>query len=133
MADLGFIWANSDHALFYYEKTNVTANQVWIQCFLAWHVDDSMGVCNSRPFLENVKKRIAERFGIKDLGAVAKYLGIQFERDRILCKIWLHQSEYIAFFLQEYDLTNCNPILLPADPKAPLGDLNGDYPEISNI
>ena len=133
MVDLGFIQANSDHALFYYKETNVTANQVWIRCFLAWHVNDGMGVCNSHPFLENVKKRITEHFGIKDLGAVAKYLGIQFKRDHISHKIWLHQSEYITFLLQEYDLTNCNPVLLPADPKAPLGDPNSNYPEISNI
>lgn len=81
MTDLGFIQANSDHALFYYEETNIMANKVHTHCFLAWHINNGMGVCNSRPFLKNIKKWIMEHFGIKDLGVVAKYLGIQFKHD----------------------------------------------------
>ena len=89
MSDLGFIHAESDHALFYYDGednvtmgiTNPMANtsSTRVRCLIRWHIDDGMGVSNSCPFLEKVKWRIAERFGIKDLGPVTKYLGVQFK------------------------------------------------------
>jgi hypothetical protein len=133
MGDLGFIRTNSDHALFYYDKAESAINTVHTRCLIGWHVDDGMAVSNNRPFLEQVKRRITERFGIKDLGPVTKYLGIQFERDRTSRKIWMHQSEYIAFLLQEYGLSTCSPVRLPADPKTPLGDPMAQYPNIPDL
>lgn len=134
MAELGFTRTESDHALFYYEGgADLAIGITRIRCFIGWHVDDGMGVSNSRPFLEKVKLKIAERFGIKDLGPVTKYLGVQFERDRKTRQLWMHQNEYIVFLLQEYGLSNCNLVLLPADPKAPLGNPTADYPVITNL
>lgn len=104
MSDLGFVRTESDHALFYYDgeddiiagitKPTVNALPTRVRCLIGWHVDDGMGVSNSRPFLEEVKRKIAERFGIKDLGPVTKYLGVQFEWDRKTCQLWMHQGEY---------------------------------------
>ena len=74
-----------------------------------------------------------ERFGIKDLGPVLKYLGVQFERDRKARHLWMHQGEYISFLLQEYGLTDCNPVCLPVDPKIPSGDPSITYPEVANL
>ena len=45
----------------------------------------------------------------------------------------MHQSEYITFLLQEYGLSDCKPVRLPADPKAPLGDLSVTYPDVPNL
>ena len=92
-----------------------------------------MAASNSRPFLTTVKKKITERFRIKDLGPVTKYLGVQFEQDREKCKIWMHQTKYIAFILQEYGLMMCSPVRLPADPKAPLGSPSEQFPDIPNL
>ena len=143
MSDLGFVRTESDHALFYYDgkddlTTGVTnlmlsASPTKVKCLIGWHVDDGMGVFNSRSFLERVKRRIAEKFGIKDLGPVSKYLGVQFERDRKTRQLWMHQGEYISFLLQEYRLSDCNPVCLPADPKAPFGDPAASYPEVANL
>jgi hypothetical protein len=48
-------------------------------CIIGWHVDDSLGTSNSPCFLAYVKGKINARFGIKDLGPVDRFLGIQFE------------------------------------------------------
>ena len=143
MSDLGFVCAESDHALFYFDGEDdvtagitvptVNATPTRVQCLIGWHVDDGMGVSSSRPFLEKVKKKIAERFGIKDLGLVSKYLGVQFERDRKARRLWMHQGEYISFLLEEYGLSNCNPVYLPADPKTPFRDPTISYPEVVNL
>ena len=109
MSDLGFIHANLDHALFYYDSeddiiagitssvTNTLPTKV--KCLIGWHVDDSMGISNSHSFLKKVKWRIVEKFGIKDLDPVTKYLGVQFEWDRKTRQLWMHQGEYISFLL----------------------------------
>ena len=77
MAELGFTRTESNHTLFHFEGTAELAIEAMrIRCFIGWHVDDGMGVSNSRPFLEKVESKIAERFRIKNLGPVTKYLGI---------------------------------------------------------
>ena len=45
----------------------------------------------------------------------------------------MHQSRYIAFLFQEYNLLDSNPVCLPADPKRPLGNPNGMYSEVPDI
>ena len=45
----------------------------------------------------------------------------------------MHQLEYIAFLLQEYGLSDCNPVRLPADPKASLSDPSILYPDVANL
>ena len=128
MSDLGFVCTESDHMLFYYDgeddlTTSCTAfSTTRVKCLIGWHIDDGMGVSNSRPFLKRVKKRITETFDIKDLGPVSKYLGVQFKQDRKTRQLWMHQGEYTTFLPQEYGLPDCNPICLPADPKAPFRD-----------
>lgn len=74
-----------------------------------------------------------ERFSIKDLGLVLKYLGVQFEWDRKTHQLWMHQGKYINFLLQEYGLSSYNPVCLPADPKMPFGEPSTSYPEVTNL
>ncbi|KAG1825070.1 hypothetical protein EV424DRAFT_1393863 [Suillus variegatus] len=45
---------------------------------------------STKPFLADIKGRIAHRFGIKDLGPIMKFLGIQFERSRSTRQLWMH-------------------------------------------
>ena len=143
MSDLGFVRCDADHALFYYDggddvSTGITTipqpNDIptgtAIKCFIGWHVDDGMGISNSKSVLAFVKTKIAERFGIKDLGPVLKYLGVEYERDRTTWELWMHQKEYITFLLEEYGLTTCNPVLLPIDPNHLLGPPDAVFPEI---
>ncbi|KIJ04992.1 hypothetical protein PAXINDRAFT_39836, partial [Paxillus involutus ATCC 200175] len=80
-----------DHAVFYYDGDGDTTAGLNVKCIIGWHVDDGMGMSNSASFLQRVKEKIAARFGIKDLGPITKYLGIQFERDRSSRELWMHQ------------------------------------------
>ena len=148
MSDLGFIRCEADHALFYYDGsddisagiTSIPIPQLddipsgnHVKCLVGWHVDDGMGVSNSKTVLVFVKIKIAEQFGIKDLGPVSKYLGVEYERNWATWELWMHQKEYITFLLSEYGLTDCNPVLLPIDPKALLGPPNTVFPEIPDL
>ena len=49
-----------------------------------------MGGSNSKKFLVWVKEGILEEFGLKDLGPVKQFLGVQFERRREMKELWIH-------------------------------------------
>lgn len=80
MMELGFSRCAVDHAVFLFDK--VTSGTCII-CIVSFHVDDGLRTSNSPAFLASVKRTINGHFGIKDLGPVKKFLGIQFERDLV--------------------------------------------------
>jgi hypothetical protein len=148
MSDLGFVRCEADHALFYYDGEDDVSTGTklisipcpddvpagdHVKCFVGWHVDDGMGVSNSKSVLAFVKVKIAERFGIKDLGPVSRYLGVEYERNRATRELWMHQRDYIVFLLGEYGLTECNPVVLPIDPKHLLGPPDTVYPDVPDL
>ena len=148
MSDLGFICCKADHALFYYDGSNDISASITpipipqpddipssdhVKCLVGWHVNNGMGVSNSKTILAFIKIKIAKWFGIKDLGPVSKYLGVEYERNWATQELWMHQKEYITFLLSEYGLTDCNPVLLPINPKVLLGPPDTVFPEIPNL
>ena len=118
LEDLGFVRSDFDHALFMF-------NRSWsgteVHCLLAMHVDDGLAGCNHLPFLTHIKTEIQKAFGIKDLGPVSSFLGVQFERDLATRELWLHQTLYIDTLLADYGLSDCNSVATPLDPHHPLG------------
>ena len=50
-----------------------------MHCLLAMHVDDGMAGSTSIQFLTFIKDEIKMAFGIKDLGPLKNFLGVQFE------------------------------------------------------
>jgi hypothetical protein len=130
---LGFCRSEVDHALFI---AKLVHSGVPIHCLMAVHVDDGMAAANSRAFLDWVKAEIRKEFGLKDLGPVAKFLGMEFKRNRATRELWISQVEYIDSILAEYGLTDCNPVHTPIDPLHPWGrptDNLDAYLEMSNV
>ena len=131
----GFIWCEIDHAVFFFHRNGVF-------CLLAWHVDDGMAGSNNDSSLDETKRCLHAQFGITDMGAIKKYLGIQFKHDQTTRELWIYQAEYICHLLHKYGLSNCHPVLLPMDPNNPflqdkdaaklpkMPDLSSCYPKI---
>jgi hypothetical protein len=59
------------------------------------HVDDGPAGCTSLVFLGFIKGEIKKAFGIKDLGPIQNFLGVQFECNLETCELWLHQEMFI--------------------------------------
>ena len=118
LESLGFSRSEFDHAVFVYKR-------LWsgedVHCLLAMHVDDGLAGCTSSDFLTFIKGEIKKAFGIKDLGPLRTFLGVQFERNLETCELWIHQEMFIDSLLLEYELTNCNAVKTPLDPDHPLG------------
>jgi hypothetical protein len=119
-----------DHAVFIFDDIKSGTRVI---CIISFHVDDGLGTSNSPPFLAWVKQKIDKRFGIKDLGAVSRFLGIQFERDRSSHQLWMHQGDYITYLLEEYGLLDCNPVRLPLDSHHPFGKPDDTYDPLANL
>lgn len=128
---LRFLRCDVDYADFIYDHTD--ANGVCTVCIIAWHVDDGLAAANGRVFLTWVKTQIAEYFGLANLGPVTKHLGVQFECSRLLRELWMHQSEYISYLLEEHGMLDCHPINLPMDPKFPFSRETNVHPFVEDL
>ncbi|KIK15965.1 hypothetical protein PISMIDRAFT_50882, partial [Pisolithus microcarpus 441] len=71
LEELGFSRSDIDLTVFIFDKLERDGRRVI--CIIVWHVDDGLSSCNSRYFLNWVKGKIGERFGISDLGPVSLY------------------------------------------------------------
>jgi hypothetical protein len=122
LESLGFLCSEFDHAVFVYKR-------LWkgedVHCLLAMHVDDGLAGCTST--------EIKKAFGIKDLGPLHTFLGVQFEQNLENCELWIHQEMFIDSLLLEYELTNCNAVKTPLDQDHPLGLPTDLHPPIANL
>jgi hypothetical protein len=60
-----------------------------------------------------LKKKLANSFAMKDLGAAKKILGMRITRDRKNCKLTLSQGEYIEKVLERFRMQNAKPVSTP--------------------
>jgi hypothetical protein len=60
-----------------------------------------------------LKKKLANSFSMKDLGAAKKILGMRITRDRKNHKLTLSQGEYIEKVLERFRMQNEKPISTP--------------------
>ena len=130
LESLGFTHLEFDHALFIFKRE---WRSVLVHCLLAMHIDDGLAGCNSNDFLMFIKLEIRKQFGIKDLGPVKSFVGIQFKCDYLTREIWIHQEMYIDSLLAKHNLAAYNSMVTPLDPSHPLGHEEDTYPAINNL
>jgi hypothetical protein len=68
--------------------------------------------------MENIsllKKQLAERFNMTDLGPATYYLGLCIMQDRSKKLIRLSQEFYIAKILQIFGMADCQPVSTPME------------------
>lgn len=132
LEELGFSRSDVDLAVFILDRIEEDGRRVI--CIIVWHVDDGLGGCNSRCFLNWVKGKIGEWFGISDLGPVLLYyLGIEIERRRETREAWIHQEAYVDHLCEEYGLEEANPVSLPMDPNHPFGQDTDIFPDVADL
>ena len=113
---LGLVRSEVDHALFRFRGT---WRGVEVVAIIALHVDDGLGGSNHQPYLDWVKSEIRKEFGLKDLGPVRCFLGVEFERDLTNRILWMHQASYIKVLLEDHGMSDCNSVRTPMDTSRP--------------
>jgi hypothetical protein len=91
------------------------------------YVDDLIITGDSHANIFDLKKRLKQKFKMKDLGELRYFLGIKVIQSPK--RIWLLQRQYALNKLLEYGMTRCKPISIPLEQNVKLSADEGDLVE----
>jgi hypothetical protein len=94
--EMGFIQSSLDPCLFLRFSGLAAIQLIYI------YVDDILVFCADQNLLNAIKSKIKERFAIKDLGAVKRYLGVWIDMKSDFSGLFLHQTDYCIKILTTY-------------------------------
>ena len=104
---LNFIQSSVDKCLYVLRDGNSV-------CYLLVHVDDIILASDNEKLLEMIKRKVGEKFEIKDLGLVKHYLGIDVSKDKN-GNFMLSQSQYIQKIVETAGLSDSKTSKHPLD------------------
>ena len=114
----GFKQGQADHTLFY-KKSSLGKVVILIV-----YVDDIIITGDDRDGIEDLKRKLALSFEIKDLGQVKYFLGMEIARSRE--GLFVNQRKYILDLLKETGMLGCRPAETPIDPNVKLRKVGED-------
>jgi len=109
MNELGFTKAYSDPSLYIYDRDNI---KIIVPVF----VDDITLASKSNEALDKFVVDLGKYFKLRDLGPTSLLLGVEISRNRAKRMIYLSQRQYIINKLDEFKMTDCNPVGTPMLP-----------------
>ena len=77
---------------------------------LTLYVDDLLLLGINTPVLQEVKRKLMNRFTMTDMGDVSLVLGMQISRDRKAGTLAISQEHYTKSILARFSMTGCNPV-----------------------
>ena len=80
---------------------------------MSLYVDDMLVVGSNMQEINVLKRKLANSFAMKDLGAAKQILGMRITRDRKDRKLTLSQGEYIEKVLERFRMQDAKPISTP--------------------
>lgn len=97
-------------------RSNADPNLYFLQegasiVLLLLYVDDLLITGNDSTKVVEEKKKLQEKYEMKDLGEIRKYLGVEFAHTP--SGLLLHQRSYAEQILQECDMVHCKPAHTP--------------------
>jgi len=99
---------------------------------IAVHVDDMTLCAQTDTELSQLKRELASKFKVTDLGELTQILGMEMQHNSSDGFIRLSQVNYITRILESVGMSNCNPIATPIDPNVKLMPLTNGDPCIGN-
>jgi hypothetical protein len=100
MKEQGYSRCHSDHYVYFKKIENGS------YIILLLYVDDMLVAGSNMQDINVLKKKLANSFAIKGLGAAKKILGMRITRDRKNCNLTLSQGEYIDKVLERFRMKN---------------------------
>jgi len=131
LADFDFKQSTSDPCIWIHEDTNGG------QTYIALYVDDLLIAGENKTTIMTIKRRLSERFEMKDLGIAKKFLGMEIEYGTD-GSIKIHQNQYIQQLLERHGMIGCNSVTTPLDTSVKLiaiteSDAPADSTEYASI
>lgn len=103
--------------------------------FVAAYVDDLIIASSDIEWISEIKRKLKERFDLRDLGRISHCLGLEFSQRH--GEIFISQEGYTKTLLQRFGMENCNPVATPVDtaqkltqPIEPLSEAEYPFREI---
>ena len=96
MTEQGYDRCHSDHCVYFKNLDN------GIHIILLLYVDDMLVVGSNMQDINVLKRKLANSFAMKDLGAAKQILDMRITRDRKNRKLTLCQGEYIENVLERF-------------------------------
>ncbi len=91
-----------------------------MKLFIVVYVDELILVCNDQNKLLQIKKKLSQKFEMKDLWELHFFLGMEVERNRDQRLLHINQIKYLKEILKRFRMEECKPIGIPFDPKVKL-------------
>jgi hypothetical protein len=107
MTKQGYSRCHSDHYVYFKKLENGSF------IILLLYVDDMLVAGSNMQDINVLKKKLANSFAMKDLGAAKKILGMRITRDRKNRKLTLSQGEYTEKVLERFRMQNAKPVSTP--------------------
>ena len=80
---------------------------------MSLYVDDMLVAGSNMQEINVLKRKLANSFAMKDLGAAKQILGMRITRDRKNRKLTLSQSEYIEKVLERFKMQDAKRVSTP--------------------
>ena len=125
------IWFNT--FVTYLNKQNFLALNVDQSVFsnnkviIVIYVNNLLIVDSDSKFIQKTKKTLHKRFQITDLGSLAYYLGMGVQRDRQQRAFYFSQKTYLEKVIRDYDMWECNPMVIFMEFNIKLTAVEADY------
>ncbi|KAG8927105.1 hypothetical protein FRC01_008017 [Tulasnella sp. 417] len=110
LIDLGFSCSKADTGIYIYQRQDEGEKE---PMFIILYVDDVTLIAQNLTLLKSIKKKLANKFEMTDLGEISQYLGIRITRDRKNKNMWLDQHKFIKDVLERFGMTNCKSVKTP--------------------
>jgi hypothetical protein len=107
MIEQGYSRCHSDHCVYFKRLQN------GIYIILLFFIDSMLVAGSNMKDINVLKRKLANSFSMKDLGAAKKILGMIIKRDRKIRKLTLSQGEYIEKVLDRFRMKNAKPFSTP--------------------
>jgi hypothetical protein len=107
MIEQGYSRCHYDHCVYFKRLENGG------YIILLLYVDDMLIAWYNMQDINFLKKKLANSFAMKDLGATKKILGMRITRDKKNRKLTLSKGEYIEMVLERFKMQNEKPISIP--------------------
>jgi len=108
LVDFDFQQCESDPCIFIHKNENGE------HTYIALYVDDLLIAGDNEEDIAKIKRRLSERFEMKDLGIARKFLGMEIEYGKD-GSIRIHQNQYIRQLLERHGMQECTPVTTPLD------------------
>lgn len=101
--------------------------------FLTVYVDDILCFFNNEETALMIKKKLNEKFHMKDLGEAKCCIGFKISQNIGQNEITLDQSVYIKKILARFNMSDCKSVYTPCDPNVQLKNANNEKEIMKNI